>query len=134
MLLQLVVAMTIVIGLSLVPSLAAAQLSGQQNECNELKALIESGGGGRADQLPAYCDTGTIYTKLTYWMYYIVGIAAVISLIYSGYMYMTARDNESQLKKAKTILIWTIAGVALALLATIIVGAVINLVVDNKLL
>lgn len=116
-----------------VPLSAGAQTSSQSAECERLRTLINSNGGGSAAALPAYCDVGTIYSKLTYWMYYIIGIVAVISLIYAGYLYMTARDNEAQLKKAKSTMIWTIAGVVLAVLATIIVGAVINLIVDNKI-
>lgn len=131
--LQFLFVITVLVGLAGLPSMTAAQLSGQQSECSALLKQINDYGGGNATSLPAFCNVGTVYTKLTYWMYYIIGIAGVISLIYSGYMYMTARDNESQLKKAKSILIWTIAGIALALIATIIVGAVINLVVENKL-
>ncbi len=129
--LQFLFVLTVLVGFGALPTLATAQTS--STECDRLKEQIRIYGGGNATSLPAYCNVGTVYTKLTYWMYYIIGIAGVISLIYSGYMYMTARDNESQLKKAKSILIWTIAGIALALIATIIVGAVINLVVENKL-
>lgn len=114
-------------------SQVSAQKPGQESECAQLRAQIEQYGGGQALQLPAYCNPNQIYTKITSWLYYIVGIVAVISIIYSGYLYMTARDNEGQLKKAKSTIIWTLAGVALALLATLIVGVVINLIVDNQI-
>ncbi len=115
-----------------VPMPAGAQTSSQSAECERLRALINSNGGGSAAALPAYCDPVSIYSKIVGFMYYIIGIVAVISLIYAGYLYMTARDNEAQLKKAKFTLIWTIVGIVVAVLATLIVGAVINLIVDNK--
>lgn len=129
--LQLLFVLTVVVGFGSLPTFATAQTS--STECERLRDLIKNNGGGQALKLPAYCDTGTIYTKITSGMYYIIGIAAVISLIYAGYMYMTARDNEAQLKKAKNIFIWTIAGLVLALTATIIVNVIANLIVDNKL-
>ena len=125
--------MLIAFGLTLIPSLSFAQTSARRDECATLQAQITQYGGGQAAQLPKYCTPGIVYTKAVYLLYYIIGIAAVISLIYGGYIYMTARDNEAQLKKAKTILIWTIAGVVIAFLVAAIVGAIINLIVDNKL-
>lgn len=120
--------------LILAPSIVLAQNTAQQNECAKLQQQINDAGGGRAASLPQYCDTNTIYTKLVNFAYYIIGIAAVISLIYGGYIYMTAGSNDSQRTKAKNIIIWTLSGVAVAVLAGIIVAAVINLVVDNKFL
>jgi uncharacterized membrane protein SpoIIM required for sporulation len=120
-------------GLTLIPSLSIAQTSARSAECAKLEAQIERYGGGQAAQLPEYCTPGIVYTKAVYLLYYIIGIAAVISLIYGGYIYMTARDNEAQIKKAKTILMWTIAGVVIAFLVAAVVGAIINLIVDNKL-
>jgi hypothetical protein len=46
---------------------------------------------------------------------------------------MTSRDNEAQLKKAKRLITWTIVGIILALLATVIVGIVVNLIINNTL-
>ncbi len=98
-----------------------------QSECERLKSML----GGQATLLPDYCNESQVYNRITYWLYYIIGLAAVVSLIYGGYLYMTSRSNEAQLKKAKSLITWTIVGVILALLAAIIVGAVVNLLVDN---
>lgn len=120
----------------LIPQTLLAQTSSQQIECARLKALIEGAGNGQGSSvanLPAYCDPMAVYSKITFWLYYIIGMVAVISIMYAGYMYMTARDNEAQLKKSKSMLLWTIVGVVIAVLATLIVGTVINLIVDNKI-
>jgi predicted permease len=100
--------------------------------CEQLKAQIEANGGGLSAELPEYCTEGDVYNRIVYWLYYIIGIGAVIMIIYGGYMYMTAGSNESQTKKAKNILLYTIAGIAVALVATTIIRVVINLIVENK--
>ncbi len=114
--------------LAFVPTLVLAQTP----ECDALKAQINQYGGGRAAELPAYCNEGVVYNKISSLLYYVLGIVAVISIIYGGYMYMTAGSNEQRKTKAKTILIYTIAGIVVALLAALIVNVVVNVVVDNK--
>lgn len=117
-----------------VPQVLMAQTTNPSNECSQLLQQIEKFGKDTpVTDLPKYCDPVSVYSKITGFMYYIIGIVAVISLIYAGYLYMTARDNEAQLKKAKFTMIWTIVGIVVAVLATLIVGAVINLIVDNKI-
>ncbi len=115
----------------LVISAPAAAQTG--DACADLKAQIDAYGGGAVAQLPQYCNTNALYTKIVNFVYYIIGIAAVISLIYAGYMYMTAGTNDSTRKTAKNIITWTIAGVVVVVLAGLLVTAVVNLVVDNKL-
>lgn len=119
------------------PGNVLAQSSGtttKTDQCAQLKSLIQQGGGGQAASLPEFCNEAKLYDRIVYWLYYLIGIVGVIGLIYGGYLYMTARDNESQLGKAKKALLWTIAGVALALLATLIVRMIVNLIVDNKII
>jgi hypothetical protein len=101
--------------------------------CDQLKQQIQEAGGGRAGELPSYCTEGEVYKKIVYWLYYIVGIGAVGMIIYGGYVYMTSRSNESQVKKGKQILLYTVVGVAISILAITLVTIVINLVVDNKI-
>lgn len=101
--------------------------------CDALKAQIEANGGGRAGELPKYCTEGAVYSKIVYWLYFILGLGAVIMLIYGGYVYMTARSNETQTKKGKTIIMYTLAGVAVGIIATAIITILLNLVVDNKI-
>ena len=111
-----------------VPTMVLAQTT----ECDILKQQLIENGGGRVAELPAYCNESDVYNKVVGVLYYLVGIAAVISIIYGGYMYMTAGSNESRKGKGKTIIIYTIAGIVVAVMAAVIVNAVIRLVVDNK--
>jgi FtsH-binding integral membrane protein len=120
----------VIVGITLLmnPVFASAQTT-NQSECERLKSML----GGQSTSLPAYCDEAQVYNRITFWLYYIIGLAAVVSLIYGGYLYMTSRDNEAQLKKAKRLITWTIVGIILALLATVIVGIVVNLIINNTL-
>ncbi|MCF7835687.1 MAG: pilin [Candidatus Marinimicrobia bacterium] len=56
------------------------------------------------------------------------GVLAVIFIIWSGYLFVTARGNEEQLKKAKTTFLWTIVGTAVLLGAYVVATAVVEFV------
>jgi len=49
---------------------------------------------------------------------------AAIFIIYSGLLFVTARGNEEQLKKAKTNFIWAMIGTAILLGAWVIASAI----------
>lgn len=59
---------------------------------------------------------------------YLVGGIAVIYLIIGAYYYLTAFGNEEKAGKAKTTIYWAIAGVAVIILAKVIINEVFNLV------
>ena len=50
--------------------------------------------------------------------------ALVISIIYAGYILVTAGGNEQQITKGKTWIIWTLAGAAIVLGAQVIADMV----------
>ncbi|MEK9183503.1 MAG: TrbC/VirB2 family protein [Patescibacteria group bacterium] len=53
-----------------------------------------------------------------------IGIpVAAIFIIYAGFLFVSARGNEEQIKTAKTTFYWTILGVALLVGAKIIAAA-----------
>lgn len=50
-----------------------------------------------------------------------VGIPVlVVAIVYVGYLFVTAGENEAQITKAKTAIVWTLVGVAIILGATVI--------------
>ncbi len=57
---------------------------------------------------------------------FIIGIVAVIMVIYSGILYITAAGDAGKLAKAKNSLIWSIAGLAVVILSYAIVRFVIG--------
>ncbi len=66
-------------------------------------------------------DTEQIILGIAQWFLVFVGIIAVIMALYSAFLFLTATDNEEQLKKAKKTLIWSLVGVAVAIVAFSIV-------------
>ena len=101
-------------------------------QCDKLRQQFQNAGGGDiVNSLPAYCNTTGIYTKIVSALYYLLGIAAVLAIIYGGYLYMTSRGNAAQAQKARTVLTWAIVGLAIAVLASVIVNIVVKFVVEN---
>jgi hypothetical protein len=48
----------------------------------------------------------------------------VIFIIYAGFLFVTAGDNESQISKAKTTITWTLIGAAVLIGAKVIAMAI----------
>lgn len=58
--------------------------------------------------------------------YYFIGVAAVISMIVGGIMYATSAGDPSQVTKAKNIILYSVVGLIVAIMAFAITGFVIN--------
>ena len=56
------------------------------------------------------------------------GIVAVIFIIWSGFLFVTARGNEEQIKKARATFFWTIIGAFILLGAYAVALAVVSFV------
>lgn len=50
----------------------------------------------------------------------VVGVLAIIMLVWGGVMYLTAAGNEKRIDTAKSIVTWAIVGIAVALAALVI--------------
>lgn len=53
-------------------------------------------------------------------------VVAVVAIIWAGFLYVTAQGSEEKVKKAHSIFLWTIVGVAIILGAKVIVEVVKN--------
>lgn len=63
---------------------------------------------------------------------YLAAMAAVVSLVYVGYLLMTSGDNEGNRKKAKEIMGKVIAGIFYTMAAWLLVATILKLLgVDN---
>lgn len=60
-------------------------------------------------------------------MLFLVGILAVIMIIYSGIIYVTSSGNAPAISKAKTTLTYSIVGLVVAIFAY----AIVNFVITN---
>lgn len=66
-------------------------------------------------------DIQTLLLLIVKILFYGLGAAAVVGVVVAGIMYLTARDNEQQVAKAKTRLLEIVIGlVAWALMYTVL--------------
>lgn len=54
------------------------------------------------------------------------GVIVVVYIIYSGYLFVTAAGNESQIRKARDNFVWVVVGTAVLLGAWLIARAIEN--------
>jgi len=66
-------------------------------------------------------------TRFLNWTLGLIGILSVIGFVISGIFYLTSAGDEDQAKRAKTIMIYTITGLSVALVSLIIVNAIAGL-------
>ena len=59
-------------------------------------------------------------------MLFLIGIAAVIAIIISGFMYITSAGDPGKIKKAKDTLLYAVIGIVVAILSYAIVKWVID--------
>lgn len=74
-------------------------------------ANMANGGGGSNQNLP------DIITTIINVMLFIAGALAVIMIIYGGIRYITAHGDEKQVKVAKDTIVYSVAGLIIAILA-----------------
>ena len=109
----------------------AAPVSAADKNCDPDSGL----GGGLActenDDMPAELtgDSGIVTTVINT-MLFIVGILAVIMIIFSGIRYTTAHGDKGQVESAKNTLIYSIVGLVVAIIAYAVVNWVVNLFCD----
>ena len=101
--------------------------------CNENIAIAATNPCGDVDGMNPKkrealgCDDevmseGNIVQNVLTFMYWIVGIVAVIMIIVSGIMYTTSGGDPAKVKKAKDALTVAVIGLIIALLAAVIVN------------
>jgi hypothetical protein len=128
-----------IIATILIPQMAIAQTNTNTPtapstaQCDELRRQFENAGGENPIAgLPQYCSVGEVYTKFINTALYLVGIVAVIAVIYGGYLYMTAGGNETQAKKGRSVLTWAIIGLIVVVIAAVLVNIVLKWIVENR--
>ena len=77
--------------------------------------------GGSAKQ-----DLPDVITTIINVMLFIAGALAVIMIIYGGIRYITAHGDEKQVKVAKDTIVYSVAGLIIAILAYALVTFIFN--------
>ena len=120
----------LVAGVLMVLMIACVPLAGallpSQDAYADAKSQVQSGlsnvsGASTGDDLPG------IASKVVDVMLFIVGILAVIMIIFSGIRYITAHGDKGQVESAKNTLIYSIVGLVVAIIAYAIVSWVTGL-------
>lgn len=62
------------------------------------------------------------------WLLFILGILAVVAIVYSGLMYITAGSDPTRAEAAKKNLVWAIIGVVIAALSYLLVELVAKII------
>ena len=88
---------------------------------DEVQAGFEAAGGTGSESLTSI--VGTVINT----MLFIVGILSVIMIIYAGIRFITANGNAQQVSTAKNILIYSIVGLVISIIAYAVVNWVIGL-------
>lgn len=83
-------------------------------------ANMANGGGGSNQNLP------DIITTIINVMLFIAAALAVIMIIYGGIRYITAHGDEKQVKVAKDTIVYSVAGLIIAILAYALVTFIFN--------
>lgn len=116
-----------------VPVVAFAADGGDQ--CDKLREQFEEFGGSAPTTLTGNCTTpGNAISKATAIGLTLAGAIAVLFIVIGGIRYMTAAGNPKAVETARKMLLWAVIGLAVIILATVIVAIVTRLTVNNQVL
>ncbi|HSX24789.1 MAG TPA: pilin [Candidatus Andersenbacteria bacterium] len=88
---------------------------------NDVKTLAGQSGLNDKQQ-----TTKQILQTIVAWLMSLLGTIALISLLYGGYLYITAQGEEGNVEKAKSIILYSTIGIILIGLSAVIVNVVIS--------
>lgn len=106
----LAVVMCIVMAFTAVSPFSLPVYADSRDEAQNGAKLVD-GGGGSNQNLP------DIITTIINVMLFIAAALAVIMIIYGGIRYITAHGDEKQVKVAKDTIVYSVAGLIIAILA-----------------
>lgn len=105
-------------------SIQVVASAGKQDACNGLSQVGGSCGGGEASLSKVLKGVVSIIS-------YIAGIIAVIMVIISGIRFVTSGGDSNAVSSAKTALVYALIGIAVAILAQVLVHFVIGAAVST---
>ncbi|MBR3180550.1 hypothetical protein IKF63_00525 [Candidatus Saccharibacteria bacterium] len=88
----------------------------------EIENGMKAAGWDEGDQLDLESTAGRVVNVLLY----IIGILAVVMIIFGGIMYTTSAGDQAKVTKAKNIILYGLVGLVVAVLAYAIVNFVLK--------
>lgn len=115
------------------PSVLLSTQAGAAN-CSLNNMSVQTGaecarGTGQPSTL--FGGEGSIFTRVTNILLFIVGAIAVIMLIFGGIRYIVSGGDQTQVTAAKNTILYAIIGIIIALLAYAAVQFVITVLLGN---
>lgn len=113
----------------LVPAMVSADCNGIANE------ISKGANGAASGSATSTCSTGTgvddtsiatLASKIVNIFSVIVGVVAVIMIIFGGFRYITSGGDSGKVGNAKNSLVYAIVGLIIVALAQLIVHFVLN--------
>ena len=93
-----------------------------QDSLNDLESGVVSTGGLSTER-----DVSNILVTVINWVLGLAALLAVVALVASGVMYITALGNERQVDRAKEIIKYSVIGVLVMLLSFVIINTVASI-------
>jgi hypothetical protein len=110
-----------------VPAMASAAANIKDNLCGSVDSLSVDSQGNCASTTSSGTDTiNNIITTVINLFSMIVGIIAVIMIIYGGLRYITSGGDSAKITSAKNTIIYALIGLVVVALAQFIVKFVLN--------
>lgn len=79
-----------------------------------------------------FSDIGGLLNGVVSWIIGFGGALAVIAIVYSGIMYITAGPDQAKAEAAKKNLTWAIIGLVIAILAIVIIQSIYPILSTEK--
>lgn len=76
-------------------------------------------------------DPVVVITRIVKYVLGLVGLIAVIMIIYGGFVWMTSGGNTEKIKKGKDTVVWAILGLALVFFAYAIINFILKIFVST---
>jgi hypothetical protein len=105
------------------PSSSAVQATAKDEICNGVGAAAGGSGCASADGEPTVNSLVTSIVNILSW---VVGVLAVIMLIFAGFQYVTSGGDSGKIGNAKNTMIYAIVGIAVVAFSQTIVKFVIQ--------
>jgi hypothetical protein len=128
---KLLVITGLLLGLSVAPLALSGVVSAEGNitNCGGINACLDQGStdvdpeGGDEDANTAILNLVQTAVNVFSW---IVGVAAVLAIIYGGFKYITSGGDQNSISAAKTTILYAIVGLIVVVFAQIIVRFIVT--------
>jgi hypothetical protein len=117
----------------ILPAAASAAVSSEDirgSLCSGANINIpENGAPGSTSQCKGDVDSGSLNTKIAHiinWLSAIIGVVAVIMIIWGGFKYITSGGSEQSVSSAKKTILFALIGLIIVALAQLIVKFVLQ--------